>query len=378
MLGNSIYGVALPFQILALGGSPLQLGTGYAIYAGVQLVLILFGGALVDRLPRRRVILASDLASGIVVGGVALLGVAGQLRIEHLYVASAFFGAASSFYIPAMSAIVPELVPKEILVAGNSLRGLSRQAAKVSGPFVGGLIVVAAGPPVAFAIDAATFLVSFAVFALAGTPQRTPAIRQPLLAAVREGVRFVFSVPWIWISIVGFGFVNAFYLGAFTVGLPLLVLDVLKGGAATFGLIGSAAGIGEIIGSLAVGNLRPRRLGPTMYACYALTALALIGYGATSSLPVILIAAAAFAAGIVAANTLWDSALQRHVPRELIGRVTSVDYFGSFIVGPVAPLLAAAVSSQLGPGAIFVLGGAIAFVFTVSVLALSRSVRTLE
>jgi len=153
---------------------------------------------------------------------------------------------------------------------------------------------------------------------------------------------------------------------------------VLKGGAATFGLIGSAAGIGEIIGSLAVGNLRLRRLGPTMYACYALTALALIGYGATSSLPVILIAAAAFAAGIVAANTLWDSALQRHVPRELIGRVTSEDYFGSFIVGPVAPLLAAAVSSQLGPGAIFVLGGAIAFVFTVSVLALSRSVRTLE
>src|SRR5260370_34786634 len=109
MLGNSIYGVALPFQILALGGSPLQLGTGYAIYAGVQLVLILFGGALVDRLPRRRVILASDFASGIVVGGVAILAVAGQLRIEHLYVASAFFGAAASFSVPAMSSIVPEL-----------------------------------------------------------------------------------------------------------------------------------------------------------------------------------------------------------------------------------------------------------------------------
>lgn len=377
MFGNSIYGVALPFQILALGGSPLQLGTGYAIFSATQLVMILFGGAIVDRLPRRRVILASDFASAIVIGTIAALGLAGQLRIEHLYVASAFAGFAASFYIPAMAAIMPELVPKEILVAGNSLRSLSRQMARVTGPFLGGVIVLAAGPPIAFAIDAATFAISFAVFALAGAPLQASTKRQSLLGAVGEGLRFVFSVPWIWITIVGFGFVNAFYLGAFTVGVPLLVREVLFGGAVTFGLIGSAAGLGEVFGSLLVGNLKVRRLGPTMYACYGLTAISLVGYGITPSLLVVLVAAAAFAASLVAANTLWDSALQRNVPRELLGRVTSVDYFGSFLVGPAAPLLAAAVSTSLGPGAIFVLGGVIAFVFTITVLALSRSVRTL-
>src|SRR5438132_5037558 len=342
LFGNAIYGVALPFQILDLGGSALQLGAGYAFYAAVQLVVILFGGVIVDRLPRKRVILISDLASAVVVGIVATLGVLHALRIEHLYLASALFGLASSFYIPAMSAIVPELVPKDILVAGNSLRALARQAARVTGPFIGGLIVVAVGPPIAFAIDAGTFLFSFLVFLAARPAHVAPSGRKPLFAAMREGLGFVFSVPWIWITIVGFGFVNAFYLGAFSVGVPLLVRVVLSGGAATYGLIGSAAGIGEIIGSLTVGNLRLRRLGPTMYGCYAVTALAL-ALSAIPSVPAVLFAAAVFSGALTAANTLWDSALQRNVPRELLGRVTSVDYFGSFLIAPLAPLLAAGI-----------------------------------
>jgi len=95
------------------------------------------GGAIVDRLPRRNVILATDLASGLVVGTLAILGATRSLQIWHLYVASAFFGVAFSFYMPAMSAIMPELVPKDILIAGNSLRSLSGQGAQVGGRFWG-------------------------------------------------------------------------------------------------------------------------------------------------------------------------------------------------------------------------------------------------
>src|SRR5579864_8457734 len=106
LLGNQLYSVALPFQIIALHGSALQLGTGFTIYYAAQLVTILFGGALVDRLPRRSVVLATDLVSGVVVGVVAALGLAHRLEIPHLYVLSAFFGATFSFYTPAMSAII--------------------------------------------------------------------------------------------------------------------------------------------------------------------------------------------------------------------------------------------------------------------------------
>src|SRR6202030_4539862 len=102
MLGNALYSVALPFQILQLKGTPLQLGTGFTIFSVAQLLTVLFCGAIVDLLPRRRVILATDLVSAVVVGAVALLGLTGRLEIAHLYLASAFFGAAFSFYTPAM------------------------------------------------------------------------------------------------------------------------------------------------------------------------------------------------------------------------------------------------------------------------------------
>jgi MFS family permease len=376
-VGNALYSVALPFQILALGGSPLQLGFGFTVFASAQLAVILFGGAIVDRLPRRRVILASDFASGVVVGVVALLGLTGHLQIAHLYVASALFGVAFSFYTPAMNAIMPELVPKDVLIAGNSLRGLAGQLARVVGPLVGGLVVARAGSPMAFAIDAATFFFSFMVFFLANPPRREPPSRTSLLSQMREGLAFTFSVKWLWLTIVGFGFTNGFYFAAFTVALPLLVLNVLHGTAATFGLIEAAQGVGEVLGGLLAGNLRVRRIGLALYAGNALLGLSAAGFG-VGLLPVVLFAAAGFGASIVFSNTLWDSAIQKHVPGELIGRVTSVDFFGSFLVGPVAPIAAAAAIPLIGPSAIFLIAGGASIVYSVVTPLLSRSIRELE
>jgi MFS family permease len=375
--GNSLYGVALPFQILALGGSPVQLGTGFAIFSAAQLLVVLVGGAIVDRLPRRSVILTSDLVSGLVVGAIAILGATRSLQIPHLYVASAFFGVAFSFYMPAMTAIMPELVPKDILVAGNALRSLSAQGARVVGPLIGGVIVAAAGPPIAFALDAGTFIFSFLVFLLAHPPRHEPPAPRPLLSQVRDGVAYTFSVSWVWTTIIGFAITNAINFAVFTVALPLLVLKVLHGTAATFGLIGAAGGVGSIAGALFVGNLRVRKVGWAMYIGNALIGASLIAYGLAPFLPLVLFGSFAFAATLIGANTLWESMLQKHVPGELIGRVSSVDNFGSFLIGPVAPIVAAAVIERSSPSAIFVVGGAISIVFWTSMLAVNRSVRAL-
>jgi MFS family permease len=376
-IGNALYYVALPFQILALGGNPLQLGLGFTIFATAQLLVILFGGAIVDRLPRRRVILASDFSSGVIVGVIAVLGMTGHLQIAHLYVAAALFGVAFSFETPAMNAIMPELVPKDVLTAGNSLRGLAGQAGRVLGPLLGGLLVAKSGPPAAFAIDAATFFFSFAVFFFAKPPRREPLPPSSLLSQVREGLAFTFSVKWIWLTIVGFGFTNGFYFAAFTVALPLLVINVLHGSAATFGLIGAAGGVGEVIGGLLAGNLRVRRLGLTLYAGSAAIGVSAIAYG-VPLLPVVLIGAAGFGGSIVFTNALWDTAIQKHVPPDLIGRVTSIDFFGSFLVGPVAPIAAAAAIPLIGPAAIFLIAGTVSIVYSVVAPALNRSIRELE
>ena len=195
---------------------------------------------------------------------------------------------------------------------------------------------------------------------------------------MREGLAFTFSIQWIWLTIIGFGFVNGFYFAAFTVALPLLVLNVLHGTAATFGLIGAAGGVGELIGGLMVGNMRVRRVGLAIYATQALLGLSVLGYGIVPLLSVVLVASTLFGWSIVVSNTLWESAIQKHVPVDLIGRVTSIDYFGSFLVGPVAPIAAAAVIPLIGLAGIFVIGGAIACLFSIAAPALSRSIRNLE
>jgi MFS family permease len=376
-LGNFIYGVALPFQILALGGSPLQLGVTAAISTGTMLVFVLAGGAIVDRLPRRVVILASDFTSGTVVSAVAVLGLAGALRVEHLYVAAAFFGMTSAFFMPAMTAIVPELVPAEVLQSGNALDGLSRQAARVSGPVVGGLIVAAAGAPVAFAIDALTFFVSFVALWLARPPRREPPAPAPLLKQVREGISFTFSLPWLWITIAIFAVVNLTFSGPLTVALPLLVRDVLHGDARLFGVIGTAVGAGEICGTLLSGQFPVRRTGIVMYAWAILSGVALAAIGLVATLPDIYVFAFAQGLSLVGFQILWDTSLQRHVPREILGRVSSVDAFGSILLLPLGPLIFAALVERFGPAATFVLGGVASAALCLAALGV-RPIRDLE
>jgi len=377
-LGNSLYLIALPFQILKLGGTPLQLGLGFTAESAAQVAVVLFGGAIVDRLPRRRVILATDLISTVVVGVVAALAIIGRLQITHIYLAAAFFGAAFAFYSPAMNAIIPELVPKDVLVSGNALRSLSTQAAHVIGPSVGGILVATAGPPSAFAIDAATFAFSFGLFLLSRPPVRQLSPRKPLLREIGNGFKYTFSVTWIWVAIVGFALSNGFYFAGGSVAQPFLVLKVLGGSAATFGLIGAVGASGQIVGGLIVGSLHVRRLGVGIYLGSALLGLAFMGYGVVPALPVVLVASFAFGMILIIANTIWGAAMQEHVPGELLGRVSSVDDFGSYLVGPAAPILAAATIERIGPAPIYLIGGAVSFVFWIGALAFVRSIRELR
>src|SRR2546430_3773156 len=114
IFGNFVFSVALPFQFFALGATPAQLGAGFAIATVTQLVLLLYGGAVVDRVPRRRVILASDLLSGVVVTAIGALSVSGGLRIERLYVSAVFFGGSAAVLMPAIGAVIAQLVPAPI------------------------------------------------------------------------------------------------------------------------------------------------------------------------------------------------------------------------------------------------------------------------
>ena len=376
-LGNSFNFVAIPFQILALGGGALELGLTAAIGSATTLVALLISGAIVDRVPRRTVILTSDLASGFVVSIVAVLGFAGSLRIEHLYAASAIIGVTVAFFGPAMTAIIPELVPPDILQAGNAVRGLSRQLGRLGGPVLGGVIVAVAGPPIAFALDAASFFLSFALLSFARPPRCEPPGSAALLEQVRAGFAFTFSLPWLWTTILLFALINVAFFGPLTVALPLLVRDVLLGDARLFGAIGTAVGIGELAGTFVIGQRRVRRIGIAMYLWAILAGLGVAGYGLIPAVPFIF--GAAFLVGISLSGfqILWDTAVQRNVPSELLGRVSSVDFLGSTLLTPLGPIVFAALVEAIGPANAFVVGGAVTAALCLAALAI-RSIRDLE
>jgi MFS family permease len=369
--------VAVPFQILALGGSAAEIGIAAAVSAAVHVPFLLLGGAIVDRVPRRLVLLMSDLVSGVGTSVVAVLGLTDQLRIEHLYVMSAVLGLADAFFGPALMAIVPELVPQEILLRGNALRGMTRQGGRLGGSLVGGVLVAAFGPPVAFAVDALTYFASFAALALMRRGDAPVGTRKGLFSEVREGFSFVFSIPWIWITIGIFSFVNLLVFGPLIVGLPLLVREHLRGDAAMYGALTAALAVGEIAAGLILGQATIRRSGIVMYAFAVAAGAITASFGVLPILGWLLTASALLGVAFVGFNLLWESALQRHVPRELLGRVTSVDFFGSFVLGPVAPLLAAVLIERFGTAPVF-LGAGIAVTVIAASAYLVRSIRGLE
>jgi MFS family permease len=377
MIGTALYAVAVPFQVLALGGTALQLGLSGAVFAAVSIVTVLFGGALVDRLPRRRLILTSDLASGVVIGIVAALGFMHALRIEHLYIASGFAGLAGAVYFPAMSAIIPELVPGETLVSANALRGLARQVARIGAPVAGGILVVLASPISAFALDSLSFFISFLFLLGASSPVRADRARTAFLSEVVAGLRFTFTVPWIWATIFVFSLINAMYLGPLAVGLPLLVKHVLQSDAREFGLIIGALGAGETLGAVLVGRLAKFPIGITMYVAQTVSCLGLAGIGVVPFLGSIVACALLCGVGLTVFQVLWETALQRHVPSGMLGRVTAVDYFGALLLGPISPVAYGLILQRVTPQPVFVISGALSGAVCLAMLLLP-SVRGLS
>jgi len=369
--GNSISNIAVPFQLFALGASPLQLGIAVAIETATSVSFLLLGGAIADRLQRRTLILASDVLGATVVATLALLSATGQLRVEHVYVAAVGLGAADAFLSPAYSAIIAELVPGDILRAGNAARLLSRSVARIAGPTIGGLVVTFVSPAAAFGIDALTFLFSFGMLLLAHPGRRTPATSTSIVGDIREGFRYVLSIRWLWTTTIYFMLVNVAYAGQSGVMTPVLVRDTLGGDARTYGFINAAYGVGTIAAGVGVAQLVTRRPGRVLFAFEVLAALCVLLLGLVPILPVVFVSMALMGAALSSSTVIWQALLQRYVPERLLGRVSSIDLLGNSVINPVAPIVAAALIGAVGPPATFVIAGVYALALVSAAVAAS-------
>jgi len=377
LVGDGVLTVALAWQTLRLSSSPAALGLVLFARAGPRFLLLLVGGVISDRLPRRRVMLVADLAQALAVGAIALLAAGGQLRLWHLVTLGAVAGVASAFFLPSSTALLPELLRTDLLLPANALATSTRVlGAEFAGPALGGLLIASFGTATAFAVDAASFLVSVATLATLRTrPQpRPPSARAGVLHDVAEGFAYARGQPWIWSTLVVTAFGNFLVSGPLGVLLPVVVRR-LGAGAGTLGLVYAAFGIGGGLAALLAGQLGvPRRRVTAMYAAWIPSGLLVAGLGMTRT--VVLVALLYGLVGVLFefGNLIWATLLQERVPAHVLGRVSSLDWLISVGLYPVGIAVAGPVAAAVGVTVVLTGGGLLSVPITLAGL-LWRGVR---
>jgi len=380
-LGDSLYRIALAWWVLEETGSAEAMGKVLLFSFAPMLLFLLVGGVVVDRLPRLRVMFAADLVNGAVVGVLAYLAATGRLEVGHVYAASAVFGLAEAFFFPAYNASIPQIVPAEALPSANSLTSLSWQLSSVVGPALGAAIVATAGVPAAFALDSVSFFVSamflVPILRVIAAP-RAGEVRPSGMADLRQGLGLVLAKPWLWVGIGVFAFINVTDSGPRNVALPFLVHDNLGLEVGALGLVSGITAAGSVLSAIYLGRKkRLRRRGWLAYGGVILGGMMLMVYGLAPGLGWLMMAAVVYGMAFSATGLVWTNTLQELVPTEALGRVSSIDALGSFVLMPLGFYFAGVVTDAYGASTAFLLGGAATI--ALALLALSHpAVRTLD
>jgi hypothetical protein len=370
LLGDGILTVALAWQTLRLSSSPAALGLVLFARAGPRFLLLLLGGVISDRLPRRRVMLVADLVQALAAGTIALLAAGGQLRLWHLVALGAAAGGASAFFLPASTALVPELLRADLLLPANALNTTSRVlAANFAGPALGGLLIASFGTATAFAADAASFVVSVATLAmLRARPQPRPRSERAagVLREVGEGLAYARGQPWIWTTLIVTAFANFLVSGPLGVLLPVVVRR-LGAGAGSLGLSYAAFGVGGGLVALLAGQLGvPRRRVTAMYAAWIPSGLLVAGLGTARTVALVALLYGLTGVLFEFGNLIWATLLQERVPARVLGRVSSLDWLISVGLYPVGLAVAGPVAAAIGVTAVLVGGGLLSIPITLA------------
>jgi hypothetical protein len=262
-----------------------------------------------------------------------------------------------------------------MLPQANALQGLIRPLAfRLVGPAIGGFVVAALGPGTAFLIDGASFLVSMAFLAaITARPlqARPGASIRRTFTEMKEGLDFVRRTPWLWATLVSAMFSLLLFVGPVQVLLPFLVKNRLGLEADALGLIFAVGGVGSVLAAIAVGQLGLPRLRITvMYVSWAVGVALLAGYGVMSSLWHALLVGFAAAALFEIGAIIWVTLLQQLVPRNLLGRVSSLDWLVSIGLVPVSFALTGPVAAAIGPNTTMIGAGLIGAFFMGTLLFL--------
>ena len=362
LVGDAAFLTALAWRTFSLVGSS-RLGIVLVAESVALLATVLVGGALADRFSRRRMMIVSDLARFVAIAGLAVVDASGHLTFAWIIVFAVAMGLGDGLFYPAFGGMVPLVVDKPLIASANALIGVARWGSILLGPAIAGLLYAPAGSATVFAIDAVSFLVSATLVWLT-RPRRFEADDpEGTFRAIAGGARYVAGVPWLWVTIALFAVVLMLQFAPQQVLLPKLVDEQWHRGVGAYALLTTLLGVGTVAGTLAFGQLQPRRRrGVITYALFVVNSMVLAAfalspwYELAGALSVVRGVCIGFGVAI------WETMLMELVPDQLLSRVVSLDFFGSFGLMPVGLALSAAVASIAPPDVLLASGAGLSAV----------------
>ena len=355
LVGGEMVPVAVVFAILDQGGSATEVGFVLAAQTVPLAVLLLVGGVVADRLPRRALMIGADVVRAASQGTLAALLLLGRPVLWEYMVLLGVVSAGWAFFSPAMTGLIPQLTSAARLQQANSWSGLAGSVAQIAGPAAGGALVAVVSPGWAIAADAVSYLISASCLAMVSAPL-TRVIRDSsssFFCDLRLGWQEFRSRTWLWLVTAQSALRWLLVMGMFTV-LGAVVAKADLGGAGAWGAILAASGAGAVVGGLVLLRLEPRRpLAVAVAATLLFVApLALLAVHA----PAEIVAAGAFVGGggLAVFSTLWQTTLQREVAPEMLSRVSAYEWLGTVASAPVGYAIVGPLARVLGvPGTLW-------------------------
>jgi MFS family permease len=374
VVGTWMQRVAQDWLVLTLTGSGVALGISTALQFGPMLVLGLWGGAVVDRVDRRRLIIVTQAISAVLAATLAVLALTGVVELWMVYALAFTLGLVTVLDSPARQAFVSEMVDSDDYVNAQALNSTIHNAGRLVGPAIAGLLIATSGVGLAFVVNALSFLaVLVGLLRMDSSALRRTPTGGPRKGQVREGLRYVLGSADLRAVLLLVGLVALFGQN-FRVVLPLLAQTTFDGGAEIYGYLTAALGLGAVLGALFSASRETATSWGLVLSCLAFGVVNLVA-AAVPTLVAAYVAMVAIGFANIVFNTLGRTVLQLGSEASMHGRVLALHglvFLGSTPFG--GPLLGW-ICERFGARTGFVVAGVAALVGAAAVLPRVRSLR---
>ena len=342
-IGDKFYTIALAWWILQETKSPAIMGLMLVVSVLPGLLIGPFAGALIDKWPRKPMLIIPDLIRGLIVTGVAVLSGMGRLEIWHIITAAGVISLASAFFDPSVQAVIPQIVTEENIPKANALNLMVGGISSVIGPILGSVVIGLLGFTTVFLINGLSYLISgfFEGFMIIPYINKKDGKNMMILEDLKEGFRFLKNQRKMLI-IIGIIGIAHFFIGGLFVTLPFLADNLTGKGVQNLGSLETILGAGLILGTLCI-NLNQKNVfrDTFLFVFMAIIGSCFFGMGLFKHFNILILIPylgliGIIGVGIANASVYWESLLQLNTPNHIAGRIFSLSNMIGNISMPVA------------------------------------------